>query len=103
MSAAAVKTQKGDAMPFIQLPTPMRVYVNGQSEVAVKGQTVQAAMEDLVKQFPAMQPHLYNERGELRPFVNLFIGQVNIKELQGLQTRLASQDRIRLVPAIAGG
>lgn len=90
-------------MPFILLPTPMRVYVNGQSEVAVEGQTVGDAMQDLMARFPAMRPHLYNERGELRPFVNLFVGQVHIKNLQQLETPLAPEDKIRLVAAIAGG
>lgn len=90
-------------MPVIQLPTPMRVYAGGQSEVMVQGQSVEAAMHDLMAQFPAMRPHLYNERGELRPFVNLFLGQVNIRDLQGLQTPLGAQDKVRLVPAIAGG
>jgi molybdopterin converting factor small subunit len=81
----------------------MRVYVGGQSEVPVQGQTVEAAMHDLMSRFPAMRPHLYNERGELRPFVNLFISQVNVRDLQGLQTPLGPQDKVRLVPAIAGG
>ncbi len=90
-------------MPFLRIPTPMRSYVNGQVEVAVQGQTVGEAMHSLVEQFPAMQPHLYNERGQLRPFVNLFIGQTNVRDLQGLQTPLGPDERLLLIPSIAGG
>jgi adenylyltransferase/sulfurtransferase len=81
----------------------MRTYVNGQIDVTVQGQTVGEAMHNLVEQFPAMQPHLYNERGQLRPFVNLFIGQTNIRDLQGLQTPLDPDDHLLLIPSIAGG
>jgi molybdopterin converting factor small subunit len=90
-------------MPIVRLPTPLRSYVNGQTEVCVDGQTVGEAMHSLVTQFPTMQPHLYNQRGELRPFVNLFIGATNIRDLQGLDTPVESDEMILLIPSIAGG
>jgi adenylyltransferase/sulfurtransferase len=90
-------------MPILRIPTPLRTYTNGQAEVSVEGTTVESAMHSLIKQFPAMQPHLYNGQGELRPFVNLFLGEDNIKDLQGLSTPLQDGDRIMLIPSIAGG
>ncbi len=60
-------------------------------------------MQSLVAQHPALQPHLYNSQGTLRPFVNLFLGSENIRDLQGLDTPLAENDRILLIPSIAGG
>jgi adenylyltransferase/sulfurtransferase len=90
-------------MPILRIPTPLRTYTNGLSEVAVQGATVESAMHSLIEQFPSMQPHLYNGQGELRPFVNLFLGEDNIKDLQGLSTPLQDGDRILLIPSIAGG
>jgi sulfur-carrier protein len=90
-------------MPVLKIPTPMRSYVNGQSEVLVDGRNVAEAMESLMEQFPALRPHLTNTRGELRSFVNLFIGENNIRELRGLDTPLADDDLVVLIPAIAGG
>jgi molybdopterin converting factor small subunit len=90
-------------MPILRIPTPLRSYTGGLAEVAVSGTTVDEAMHSLVAQFPVMQPHLYNERGELRPFVNLFLGENNIKDLQGLLTPIQDGDRIMLIPSIAGG
>jgi adenylyltransferase/sulfurtransferase len=90
-------------MPILRIPTPLRSYTNGLSEVTVQGNTVDQAMLSLVEQFPAMQPHLYNTQGELRPFVNLFLGEDNIKDLQGLATPLKDGDRLMLIPSIAGG
>ena len=52
---------------------------------------------------PALQPHLYNEQGGLRPFVNIFLGEENVKDLQGPDTPLRENDRLLLIPSIAGG
>jgi len=90
-------------MPVIRIPTPLRSYVNGQSEIPVQGQTVADAMENLLTQYPAMRPHLTNTNGQLRPFVNLFLGENNVRDLQGLETPLKEDDKLLLIPSIAGG
>jgi molybdopterin converting factor small subunit len=90
-------------MPTIRIPTPLRSYVNGQSEVTLQGSTVADAMESLMVQFPALRPHLTSSQGELRPFVNLFLGENNIRDLQGLATPLAEDDQLLLIPSVAGG
>jgi adenylyltransferase/sulfurtransferase len=90
-------------MAVLRIPTPLRSYTNGQAEVKVSGPNVSAAMSDLVTQYPALKPHLYNGEGTLRPFVNLFVGQDNVKDLQGLETPLDENTQLRLIPSIAGG
>ena len=90
-------------MAILKIPTPLRSYTNGQVEVNVAGDSVAEAMQDLVTQFPTLKPHLYNSEGRLRPFVNLFLGENNINDLQGLQTPLAEDARVVLIPSIAGG
>ena len=90
-------------MTILKIPTPLRYYTNGQAEVAVNGADVAAAMRHLVEQYPTLEQHLYNGRGEMRAFVNLFLGQDNIKDLQGLETPLSEGDTLRLIPSIAGG
>ena len=90
-------------MPSLRIPTPLRPYTDGQREISVTGQTVSEAMENLVIKYPDLQPHLYNDEGSLRPFVNLFLGEDNIKDLSGLGTALHEDDRLLLIPSIAGG
>jgi len=90
-------------MPAIRIPTPLRSYANGQSEVSVQGETVAAAMENLMSQFPSLRPNLTNVDGQLRPFVNLYLGENNIHDLQGLETPLQEGDKLVLIPSIAGG
>ena len=90
-------------MPVLRIPTPLRSYTAGQSEISVQGGTVAEAMDDLMGQYPSLKPHLYNGTGTLRPFVNLFVGENNIKDLKGLETPLQADDRLLLIPSIAGG
>ena len=90
-------------MTTLKIPTPLRYYTDGQAEIAVRGSDVATAMRDLVKQYPTIEQHLYNGKGEMRAFVNLFLGENNIKDLQGLETPLNDGDTLRLIPSIAGG
>jgi MoaD family protein len=90
-------------MTTLRIPTPLRTYTSGKSEVTVTGAKISDALNDLTDQYPAIKPHLFNEGGELRPFVNLFVGENNIKDLQGVDTPIKDGDRIMLIPSIAGG
>ena len=90
-------------MAILRIPTPLRSYTNGQIEVHVSGQTVAEAMAQLVEQFPTLKPHLYDADGRLRPFVNIFVGENNVKDMQGMETPLDDDARLLIIPSIAGG
>ena len=90
-------------MPVLRIPTPLRPYTSGQSEVTVSGSNVSEALADLTTQYPTIRPHLFNESNQLRPFVNLFLGENNIKDLQGVETPVKEGDKLVLIPSIAGG
>ena len=90
-------------MPVLRIPTPLRAYTNGQSDVTVTGSNISEALTDLTNQYPTIKPHLFNEGGDLRPFVNLFVGENNIKDLQGVNTPIKDGEKIMLIPSIAGG
>jgi adenylyltransferase/sulfurtransferase len=90
-------------MTTLKIPTPLRYYTDGQAEVTVNGPDVATAMRNLVEQYPTLEQHLYNGHGDLRNFVNLFLGENNVKDLQGLETPLNEGDTLRLIPSIAGG
>ena len=90
-------------MPVLRIPTPLRAYTNGQSDVTVSGANISETLTDLTSQYPALKPHLFNDGGDLRPFVNLFVGENNIKDLQGVDTPVKDGEKIMLIPSIAGG
>jgi adenylyltransferase/sulfurtransferase len=64
---------------------------------------VNAALEDLKARYPALAPHLFSGEGSLRPFVNLFLDEENVQDLQGSATPLEEGDRLLIIPSIAGG
>jgi sulfur-carrier protein len=97
------ETRKKETMTVLRIPTPLRAYTSGKSEVNVSGAKISEALSDLTNQYPAIKPHLFNEGGELRPFVNLFVGENNIKDLQGVDTPITDGEKIMLIPSIAGG
>jgi len=90
-------------MPVLRIPTPWRTYTDGQAEVDLRGTTAGEVMQSLVQSYPALHPHLYSPRGELRLYVNLFINGENIKTRQGWDTPVEAEDMLMLVPAVAGG
>lgn len=89
-------------MAFIKIPTPLRAYTGGKAEVEVHGATIATILDDLVTRYPELHPHLFNEN-ELRNFVNIFVGEEDIRYLEGLATEVAADAKLRIIPSIAGG
>jgi sulfur-carrier protein adenylyltransferase/sulfurtransferase len=89
-------------MPSIKIPTPLRAFTDNAALVTVSGDTVGAALADLVGQYPQLKQHLY-EGDALRNFVNVFIGEDDIRFLDGADTPLRPDDNLRIIPSIAGG
>jgi molybdopterin synthase sulfur carrier subunit len=90
-------------MATLKIPSPLRTYSNGQAVVEVTGSTVSEALNSLIDQYPDFQQHLFNGQHDLRPFVNLYLNSEDIRHLQNLDTPLRAEDRLVIVPSIAGG
>ena len=89
-------------MAIIRIPTPLRAFTDGASNIDVAGNTVGEALANLVDQHPELRTHLFND-DELRSFVNIFLGDEDIRFMQGLDTEIAADDSLRIIPSIAGG
>ena len=89
-------------MPTIKIPTPLRVYTGNQAQVDVQGSTIGAVLDDLTTKYPELRQHLFNDK-ELRNFVNVFVGEEDIRFLDGLDTEIEETDSLRIIPSIAGG
>ncbi len=90
-------------MAKIIIPTPLRKFTSNQAAVAVQAGTVLDSIRDLTQQFPDLAKHLFNEDQKLRGFVRIFIGENDIEDLEGQETRVNQGDTISIIPAIAGG
>ena len=87
----------------ILVPAALRAYTDRQAEIEVNGGTAGGVIGDLAAKYPDIRKHIYKDDENLRDFINVFIGDTNIKELNGLQTPVKDGDSVMLVPAIAGG
>ncbi len=90
-------------MPKIIIPSALRPFTNGQSEVQTKGATIGEALVNFAEQFPQARRHLYDDKGRLRNFVNIFLGDDDVRSLQKDATPIKDADVISIVPAVAGG
>lgn len=94
--------ENANNMASIKIPTPLRAYADGQAQVTVSGDTVGAALRDLVAQYPDLKTHLFNN-DELRNFVNVFLGEEDVRFLEGMDTEIDDATSLRIIPSIAGG
>ena len=90
-------------MAVIRLPTPLRPMAGGADEVTVSGSSVREALDELDSQHQGLKSRICDEAGELRRFINLYVGEEDIRSLDGLDTALGDRDVLSIVPAIAGG
>jgi sulfur-carrier protein len=90
-------------MATIRIPTPMRTFTRNQSEVTASGATVREVLKDLDARFPGIGARVFDERGAVRRYVNVFLNDEDIRALRELDTPVADTDRLTLIPAMAGG
>jgi molybdopterin converting factor small subunit len=93
---------QGEIMATIRIPSPLRAYTNNHATVEVSGDTVGAALNDLTTQHPDLRQHLF-EGEKLRNFVNVFLGEEDVRFLDGLETEIEANAGLRIIPSIAGG
>ena len=86
----------------IRLPTPLRRHADQAKTVEVNADSVGAALAELVQVYPAMKGSIYDDGGELKPFVRLFVGGRDVADLAGMKTGLAEGDVVSIVPPVAG-
>ncbi len=87
----------------ILIPTPLRPYTEERSVVEVEAASVGEALRELVRRYPALEKHLFTEDGTLRSFVNVYVGEEDMRSRQGEATPLAEDEVLTIVPSIAGG
>ncbi len=87
----------------IQIPAALRRFTDQQREIELEAATVGEALQALAARYPALSSHLFTPDGSLRAFVNVYVEDTNIRQLEGLDTPVKEGTRLILVPSIAGG
>ena len=90
-------------MATIIIPTPLRKFTNNTAKLNVQGDTIAQTVDELTFNFPDLKKHLLDDTGQIRSFVNIFVGNDDIRDLQLGDTVVKADTVISIVPAIAGG
>ena len=87
----------------VRIPTPLQQLTEGKAEVQGSGSTLGEVLANLESHYPGIRQRLYDEEGNLRRFVNLYVNDEDVRFLQGEETAVGDADEISIIPAIAGG
>jgi molybdopterin converting factor small subunit len=87
----------------IHVPSALRAYCAGASELSLSARSVRAALEQIERSQPALYRGICDETGALRRHVNLFVNTSHVRDREGLDTLLAPGDVITILPAVSGG
>lgn len=90
-------------MVTIRIPTTLRTLTGGSSEVQVEGATVAEALDALEAAHPGFRDRLFDDEGNLRRFVNVFVADDDVRYLEGAATAVPDGETISIIPAVAGG
>jgi molybdopterin converting factor small subunit len=81
----------------------LRTYCGGATELSISAQTVRAALEDLERSQSALYRNICDETGRVRRHLNVFVNSDNVRDLDGIETRLTPGDVVTILPAVSGG
>ena len=87
----------------VRIPTILRTYTNGESEVSADGGTLAEVLESLDTSYPGIKGRVLDDQGALRRFVNVYVGNDDVRFLEALDTKTPDGTQISVIPAVAGG
>jgi MoaD family protein len=97
-------TMERDQMAVeVRVPAPLRAHVGGAKAVQGEGGSVAEVLKNLEQSYPGLKSGLFDEQGELRQFVNVYVNDEDIRYLKRLDTPVAPGDTVSILPAVAGG
>ena len=87
----------------VRIPTALRPFTNGAAEVTVDADTLGQALSEIERRHPGLSARILTPEGDIRPFVNLFVGDTSARFMDGLNTPVPDGVIISIIPAVAGG
>jgi molybdopterin converting factor small subunit len=87
----------------VRIPTILRTYTDGASEVTVDGTTLAEVLDSLESSYPGIRGRILDDQGALRRFVNVYVGNDDVRFLDSLGTSTPEGAQVSVIPAVAGG
>lgn len=90
-------------MATLLIPTPLRKFTDNQPAVKTGGKDVRGAVLSLTEAYPLLKKHIFDDSGNIRSFVRIYVGDEDYLSLQADETLVHEDTVISIIPAIAGG
>ena len=87
----------------VRVPTILRTYTGGDSEVIAAGSTLGEVIDDLEARYAGIKARVLDDDGLLRRFVNVYVGNEDVRFLDDLATATPDGSQVSVIPAVAGG
>jgi molybdopterin converting factor small subunit len=87
----------------VRIPTILRTYTGGESEVSAQGATLAEVLDDLESNYSGIKARILDEQGSIRRFVNVYVGNDDVRFLDSLDTKTPEGVQVSVIPAVAGG
>ena len=87
----------------VRIPTPLQKLTQNRSEVEAEAGDINSLILDLEKKFPGIRERVCDENGKLRRFINIYVNEEDVRFLKLDQTELKDNDKVSIIPAVAGG
>jgi len=87
----------------VRIPTILRTYTAGAGEVSADGSTLSEVLDSLESNHPGIRGRIIDDAGALRRFVNVYVGDDDVRFIGGLDAKVAEGTKISIIPAVAGG
>jgi molybdopterin synthase sulfur carrier subunit len=87
----------------VRIPTILRTYTDGASEVSADGGTLAEVLDSLESKYPGIRARILDDAGKLRRFVNVYVGEEDVRFASGLETPTPEGAKVSVIPAVAGG
>jgi molybdopterin converting factor small subunit len=87
----------------VKLPQILRKFAAGEAVVEADGSTLREVLKDLESRYPGITKNVVNDEGALHRFINVYVNDEDVRYLGSLETPVAENDTVSLLPAVAGG
>ena len=87
----------------VRIPTILRSYTGGVAEVDSAPGTLREVITGLDNSYPGLSGRILDDGGKLRRFVNVYVGDEDVRLAQGLDTEVPEGVQVSVIPAVAGG
>ncbi|PRY00683.1 MoaD/ThiS family protein [Allonocardiopsis opalescens] len=87
----------------VRIPTILRDYTKGEAEVTAEGASLKAVLDDLEANYTGIRARVLDDSGKIRRFVNIYVGDEDVRFAEGLDTATPDGTQVSVIPAVAGG